>query len=356
MRRSRWAALAVLVGVAVVLLLAHRGQEPRGIRAHTTPPRLREHEVARIERRATLAPRPHTDAPARPKRDPFLVALPVKPNSPVVVFEVNALRYSPVGERFLACVKAQDRSQFADTARAIGIDPLTDIDRVAFLGEATVVSGKFDRARWSQVGSAGEPYGRAGRLYTTSRGTVGAWRDEIVVQSSRPEDVRAAIDQLEGRAAPPETQLPEELTYGEIYGLIPGAAARQAFGGQGGLTDRLAALASRIEVHVDAMEGLSAQIRVRGDDVAGLSTMAKGLGAILTAARANSRTTGNKSLAALLESAAVHPGDGELSIDLAVPAARVDELLGDCKMFAPPTQPADDRAQDQPADAVPGRT
>src|SRR5262245_37356025 len=138
-RRSRWVALAALVAVAAVLLLVFREQEPPLSRAGASFPRMRDAEVARMHRRATLA-LPPASAPAAPpqKRDPLLVALPVKPESPVVVLEVNALRYSPLGERFLACVRAKDENRFADIVRKSGIDPLKDIDRLAFLGDSTV--------------------------------------------------------------------------------------------------------------------------------------------------------------------------------------------------------------------------
>jgi hypothetical protein len=342
MRRSRWGAVAVILLAVGLFLVARREREQSPSRAPATFPRLRDEEVARMHKRATLALPPvlasaTTEAP--PKRDPLLVALPVKPDSPVVVFEVNALRYSRLGERFLSCVQAQDQNRFADIVRETGIDPLKDIDRVAFLGDAVVVSGQFDRARWDQLGGPAEPYGQAGHIYAASRMVVGNWRDQIVVLSSRAADVRTAIDQLEGRAPVPETGLREDMSYGEIYGLVPGAAARRALGGgsgDGGLTDRIASLASRIELHVDAMQNLAAVVRVRGDDASGLSDVARQLGAALTAARANAQATGNSKLFALLEEAAVRPGEREFSVQLAVPGARVEELLEACKIFQPP--------------------
>jgi hypothetical protein len=342
MRRSRWGAVAVVLLALALLLVARRERQPSPSRAGRTFPQLRDEEVTRMHKRATLALPPVLASAATQtplKRDPLLVALPVNPDSPVVVFEVNALRYSRLGERFLSCVRAQDQNRFADIVRETGIDPLKDIDRVAFLGDAVVVSGQFDRARWNQLGGPAEPYGQAGHIYTASRMVVGAWRDQIVVLSPRAADVRTAIDQLEGRAPVPETGLREDMSYGEIYGLVPGTAARRALGGgrgDGGLTDRIASLATRIELHVDAMQDLAAVVRVRGDDAFGLSDVARQLGAALTAARANAQSTGNSTLFALLEEATVRPGDRELSIQLAVPGARVEELLWACKIFEPP--------------------
>ena len=344
--RAGWVALAVLLAVAGVLLLVQREQEPA--RSHATVPRSRDEGNARAYGSATLAPPPVSESAVAPppRRDPLLAALPMKPDSPVFVFEMNALRYSPLGERILACMRGQGgQNAFTDLARESGIDPQKDIDRVAFLGDSTVVSGHFDQARWNQTGSPGESYGQGGRIYTTPRGVVGSWRDQIVMLSSGPEDARKAIDQLEGRAPVPETGFPEEMSHGDIYGLVPGAAARRALGGggeggEGGLNERIASLASRIELHVDAMQDLAAEVRIRGDDAAGLADLAKGLGTALTAARLKSQITGNKSLSALLENAAVRPGEGGLSIKFAVPAAQIGDLLGDdCKIFgAPPAQ------------------
>src|SRR4029079_9053631 len=120
MRRSRWAALAVLLAVAAVLLGARRGHGPSRNRVNATSSPLRDRAAPRLQRREAPAPplaiepaaAPVPGEPAAPpprKRDSVLAALPVKPDTPVIVFEVNALRYSPLGERFLSCVKAQDR-------------------------------------------------------------------------------------------------------------------------------------------------------------------------------------------------------------------------------------------------------
>ena len=345
----------MLLAVTGGLLLAHREQEPPPAPVRAASPRLHAAPTARAQTGSTFVTHPAREpAPLPPKRDPLLTALPLKPDSPVVVFEVNALRYSSLGEHILACVRGQgqERAGATDMARRLGIDPLADIDRVAFLGSSTVVSGHFDRARWNELGSAGEGYGQSGRIYTTPGGTVGAWRDQIVVLSSNPEDVRTAIDQLEGRAPVPQTDLPEEMSSGEIYGLVPGAAARQALGADGadqGLTEHVASLASGIELHVDTMQDLTAEVRVRGDDAAALTELAKGVGTALTAARLNAQLTGNKSLSALLEKAAVRPREQGFSIQLAVPADRIGDLFNDCKMFGPSAALRDDPAARQRA-------
>jgi hypothetical protein len=76
-------------------------------------------------------------------------------------------------------------------------------------------------------------------------------------------------------------------------------------------------------------------VRVLGNDSPGLSALGEELGAELTAARANALASGNKQLSALLDNVKVKSSDREISIHLAVPAARVDDLLGNCDIFGP---------------------
>ena len=74
---------------------------------------------------------------------------------------------------------------------------------LAFMGDALVVSGFFERARWDQLGGEAATYGDAGRIYQKGGKALGAWGNGIVVIADRAEDVRRAIDQLEGRAPVP---------------------------------------------------------------------------------------------------------------------------------------------------------
>jgi hypothetical protein len=336
-RRSLRAVVVLVVIAAAVLLLGRREERARSS-VHELD--FHEQQVARAKRRATWAPPVSEPAPAAPeKRDPFMVALPIKPETPVVMFEVNALRYSKLGEGFLGCVQARDGNRFADLARQTGIDPLRDIDRVAFMGDSIVVSGQFESAHWDRLGPSPERYGQSGRIYQTPQMAVGTWGPGLLVLSPHPERVQTAMDQLEGRAPAPEPPLAGDQMLSEIYGIVPGAAARAALGsgsGDGGLLDRIASLASRIELSADAMEDLAADVHIRGNDSPGLSALGDELGAALTAARANARAGGNKKLSTLLENVKVKSSDREISIHVAVPASRVEDLLGNCDIFGPP--------------------
>jgi len=326
--------LLVLVLSASLFLGKHR---PSPRQASIGFPRgMRPAEQEREFRRATLvlpprAARAQLKAGGEPRRrDPFLLALPVKPGRPVVIVEANALRHSRIGEGLLACWRLRGLGELDEVSRLTGIDPLKDIDRVAFLGDALVVSGFFDRARFESLGPP-EPYGSSGRIYSQGGVYLGEWSDEVLVLSSRAEDVRQAIDQLEGRAPVLESGIPEEMAYGEVYGVLPGSAGRALLGAlDGDLAARLATLARTIELHVDAMEDVAAVVRVRGEDAAGLSELAGSIESALSLVRVKAQVGGDEQMAALLGSAEVEPGEGTFSIELALPADRLEDWFGGC--------------------------
>jgi hypothetical protein len=331
-------AFAVLLFGAAFLLTATEDQPTRTHREAIAFPRYpRAHEQERLRARATLVVPPapgaaEDDAPR--KRDPFLVALPAGPEDVVVVFEANALRHSKLGELFVRCALARDPETFEEIQRDTGIDVLKDVDRVGFAGDALVMSGYFDHARWDRL--EGEPgmetsrYGDAGRIFTVREGQVlGALGDGLIVFGDGA-SVRQAIDQVEGRAPAPESALPDELAYGEIYGVIPGAAASRLVPQDARLGEQLAAVAQRVELHVDAMNDVAAVVRVRGDDRQGLSDLSKSLGAALTAARLEATAISDDRLAELLDFAKVSPGDGSFALELALPADRLEAWFSQC--------------------------
>jgi hypothetical protein len=343
---ARWLGLGALLLVAAALLLSLGEAEPKPterkqIAFPDGPGRV---ERERALQRATLV------LPARPaspvaaveepvaRRDPFLVALPVKPDQPTVVFEANALRHSRLGERVVACVLDKDPAMFREIERETGIDVLKDVDRVGLAGDAVVVSGFFDRARFEALTNnpqlREERYGEAGRIWSPVRPnepTVGAWRDQLILLAATSTPIRQAMDQLEGRADAPATGIPEDMAYGEVYGVVPGAMARRLLPpGERALADRVAAAATRIELHLDAMNDLAAVVRVHGSDDAAMEDLARTLGAGLAVARVQAQATSDEPLADLLEQARVVRVPGSFSVEAAMPADRLDHWFGTC--------------------------
>jgi hypothetical protein len=354
MKRGRLLVLAGLLLAAAALLLSLGEREPAPVRRKEPafPTRMSSEDWQRLEARRTLdlpAPPPAPDpdaasglesslspapAPAPERRDPFLVALPVQPGDPVLVLEANALRHSRLGELFVGCLLSRDPRTFSELERETGIDVLKDVDRVALVGETVVASGFFDRARWPELArdATVERYGEGGRIYTRTSGrdVLGVWRDQLVVVGTDGDAVRRALDQLEGRAPVPASAIPEELAYGEVYGVVPGSAARKLLpGADRELADRIAAAASRIELHVDAMQDVAAVVRVRGDPGA-LDDLARSVGAALAVARLEAQAVDDRQAADLLEFARVRPGGDGFAIDLALPADRLEAWFGGC--------------------------
>jgi hypothetical protein len=344
MRRLRWLALAALLLAATAVLLSLAEGKPAPPRR--PQPRFPEwfgtEQYRRQAARATLslpapalqAPEPRVPIPGGEtgRRDPFLVSLPVKQDGLVVVLEANALRHSRLGELFVACLEARKPGDLAEVQKETGVDPLKDIDRVAYLEDGAVLSGNFANVRWDRLGSTPQAHGDAGRIYRDGNMWLAAWGDQILVFSENEASARRAIDQLEGRVPVPASGLTEDMAYGEVYGIVPGAAARRLLGDDDrGIASKLAALASRIELHVDAMQDVAAVVRVSGSDQAGLQDLGKTIGAALAVARFKAQADRDTELADLLENAEVQPGAGTFSLQLAVPVARLEKWFEGCQ-------------------------
>jgi hypothetical protein len=340
-RRRAWLVAAALLLLAGALVLSLGENEP--VRTHAERPEfpssMRPAEEARARTRATLVlpaeSGPHATEPEPARRDPFLVSLPVEPGDPVVVLEANALRHSRLGERFVSCLLSRDPDTFERIRREVGVDPLKDVDRVGFVGETVVMSGFFgglDRTVLEQAATTSS-YGDAGKLYLPLRGKLAAatWGDGLVLVGE-PDALRRSLDQLEGRAPTPEIGIPEDMAYGEAYGVIPGDAVRRLFGRKDAeLAQRIADAASRVELHVDAMEDVAAVVRVQGADPQRMADLARSIGAAMAVARIEAQANEDAKLAALLEHARVLDRDGSFQVELALSADRLDAFFGGCE-------------------------
>lgn len=345
MRRARlWILGALLLLAAGAALMGlSEGGSPAPFRAEVQFPRsLRPAERQRMESRRTLpALGPAPGAGPGPTegtghgRDPLLWALPPDEAQAVVVLEANALRHSRLGELFLACLGAGGREGI-DDLRKIGIDPLRDVDRVAVSEGAVAVSGFFERVRWDEVfrGAGREAYGAGAVIYAPAGpmgGAAAVWRNQLLFLGNGAEDVRAAVDRVEGRA-PTRPPIREELSYGEVYGVLPGEALRRLFPPESAhLASRLAELASRVELHADAMSDVAATVRVVGSDAEGLADLGRSLGAALAVARAQARARGDQALSELLDYARVSRGGEGFSLELALPVETLERWLAGCR-------------------------
>lgn len=351
-RRKTWlwlAAALLLVGLAAFLMSRGEDQPPEHEEVKVAFPRfLRGPERQRMETRKTLpVPTVATPRQAQRPRDPLLAALADPRAKEVMVVEANALRNSPVGELFVDCLHALRRAGGADPLdlfkQKSGVDPLKDIDRVAMEDKNLVVSGFFDKANWDALseGMVASRYGDEGRLYEAGPNPqpgmppyMAVWRNQLVVFGDDRASVMDAIDRVEGRKDAVPT-LSEDDTYGEVYGVLQGGDVLMppsgATGTEADLARRLASVAKRVELHVDAMHDVAMVARVRGDDGAELGDLAKSVGGALALARAQAASDGRKQVAELMDYARVVPGDRSFSMEVALPLDVLEKQLAWCR-------------------------
>jgi hypothetical protein len=361
-RRLPLLLAAALAALAALLLAISDG--PGTAAASAPPPEfrhwLRTEEVKRLRERRVLppvaaaAPDPFSDGtPAPPRRDPFLVALSRDPSRPLLVLEANALRHSRLGELFVECVFGlPGRDPFDQVRRELGLDPLKDVDRVAISDEGMVISGFFERAHFQQLARDSDlsRYGDAGRVYRP-RGSAGepaapgpgpegfaTWGANMILLGSGP-FVEQSIDRLEGRAPEAPPVIPENLTYGEAYGVLTGQAIGALFrGDQSELGRRLAEVAPRIELHVDAMRDVAISASFSGPDGHAVDDLGSALGGALAVARLQARAGGDERLAQLLEHARVVRGAEGFLLELAIPVTVLEGWFSGCGASSNPAR------------------
>jgi len=344
-------AALVLFGLAALLaILAEERPAPAARPSPAFPNRMRIEDRNRLQARLTYTRPPAVipaalvaqpagvPAPSPPgKRDPLLLAL--APNQGALVLEANALRHARIGELLVACLARQQGDPLGRLREETGIDPLKDVDRVALSGQTVIVSGFFQNARLERLGD-GAAYGREARIHGEAP-AIAVWRDQLVVVG-KPDEVRGAVDRIEGRVPEAPSRIPEELTYGEAYGVFEGDALRRLFAGSSNeLERRFGEIASRVELHVNAMSDVAATVRVSGADTGAVQDLSKALGGALALARLQAQRNGETEAAELLEAASVSDGSGgTLSMDVAVPATTLERWFASCGKSARRDAPA----------------
>jgi hypothetical protein len=348
--RNRGVFLLIGVGVgflALASVLARCGDErvvpvTRAATAEIEFPRERAIRQRRQQRRVASPNAP--TASAKDSHDRLSRALSSPGKDGAVIFEVNALRHSPVVDALLQCRREQGGDEMAglDTLKKeLGVDVTEDVDRVALDAEVLAVSGFFKELALPEGLGEGDSYGDGGHIYTFKDGdeegflaTVG---DDLLMTSTDRDQLQAAIDRAEGRAES-SSSLPSSLAGGEIYGLVGPALLGELMRLTGandavpGLKDMLTSTA--VSVTVDRAAALSLDIGTRSPDEG--KELAKALGAAVVVARAQAIQADRQELAALLDQAKVVPNDdGSIAFDLAIPG---DELLR--AMGCPPLQTA----------------
>jgi hypothetical protein len=344
--RNKSVVMLLAASVALLLVaaaLARCGDERVG--GVTAPvvkqvefPRERAAREQRQQRAAQVAGGKAPTAPATsPSTDRLTRALSSPSKNGAVVFEVNALRHSPLVDAIINCRRQQggDEMHGLDLMKSeLGIDLTEDVDRVAVDAEVLAVSGFFSKMQLPAELGEGEVYGDAGRIFTLEgdkgepayMAKVG---DDLVMTSTDPVQLKAAIDRAEGRSEAPSS-FPAGVVGGEIYGMVgPGLLGQLV---QMGGASELAGLSqmlttSQVRMSVDDAAALSLDIGTKSPEDG--SELAKALGGAVAMARAEALSSGRADLAGMLEQARVEARpDGSIAFDLAVPGNDLLKAMG----------------------------
>lgn len=351
MGRTSWlvAAVVLLVVAGIVLGRGENAGKAAARRAKLEQVRFprypKRDEYERMQRRKTLPPLPQLPSvptPVAPEqnRDPLLSALGAR-SAVDIVFEAGSFYRMPLAQQLLECFGAEARHEFDRMREKTGID-VEAVDRIAVTGSedgrpTLVVSAKFDPSR---VGALLGPstdrlqHGDKGTLILDpqeggggSRRVIGTWSDSLIVLGESKSDVMAALDRVEGRAAPFVPAVMPEQAYGEIYGHVRASVLAKMLPSE--IAEAVQA-ADDVELHVDATVDVLIVADVRGDAPSEMEQLARTLGGALSAARITARAQGNESFAELLDLARVSPSNGSFVVEAAMPVEFIKRQLGGC--------------------------
>lgn len=332
-RRRRWpwlvgAALLLLVGGW--LMLSTEPPLPTPWPDVRLPRQATRDELKRNSARLSWVPVPvQGDAgllvpPARP-RDPVMAALPPEVKTAAVVIEANAIRNSELGDLLVGCLFAGD-DRILPALRDAGLDPLSQVDRVAIADDTLLVTGDFSRTRWEELAggfSARRAYGPRGELLERSLGDggeplrMGLWNGQMVVLGDDEEALKTVLDRLDGSGPAAGSVISEGQAYGEIYGVLQGEALAALVGREDEkLAEAIRSSAQQAELHVNVERDVGMVADVSGSDPAKSEELRRSLGAALALARLRAQTDGKMDQARVLDLARVGEGSGSGSFQL----------------------------------------
>ncbi len=345
MRRVAWLiTFAVLLGLSAFLMSrGDKPKKPERVLKAEFPRHPQPWEEERNRKRRTLppaAPRPGEEEAIARKRDPLLVALPVEKGKSAVVFEVAALKESPIGQIWLDCMlerqaEGKQRGRGRDDFKErFGIDLLEDVERVAVSsGKVAILSVAEGAARLDKTGWPKRVVGEKGAIWENAEdgSVLATWGDQIVLAGRDSKAIEEALARLESKEPPSAPPIPEWSVYGDIYGVLsPEELSDMLPEGQGEIAARLRASIDRVDLHVDTSEDVAIVADVNGSRQDDVRDLAKSMGAALSLARAGAEDEGDGRLRELLDYATIRPRDGRFTVDMALPLEVLKEM-GPCR-------------------------
>lgn len=337
--RRRWPwllAAALLLAAGGWLMLSTEPPLPLEGPPVSLPRHITHEEATRNYGRRSWFPPVAVDdaglmlAPPPTPRDPVMAALPSEVKKAAIVIEANAIRNSELGDLLVDCMFAGDDPMLLPTLRDAGLDPLTQIDRIAVADKTLIVSGDFSKTRWEDLtqGDYRPPtsYGRRGELFEALPGDGGAhrgggamalWNKQLVVFGDDPEALKQVLDRLDGSGPAHTSVLSESQAYGEVYGVLQAEALAELVGRDDErLGDVIRQSAKQVELHVDVSRDVGMVADVRGGDETKAEELRRSLGSALALARLRAKTNGEDDDAKILDFARVRSAEGSSSFRL----------------------------------------
>ena len=154
----------------------------------------------------------------------------------------------------------------------------------------------------------------------------------MILFGDTEQELKDALDRIEGRspAAPPP--LDESETYGEVYGVLGSDLLDKVLSqSQPEIAARLKEAARKVSLHVSAMGDVGIVADVEGADEQQAGDLARSLGAALSLGRIKAQAQDEKDLAELLDLAKVSPGGTSFQVELALPMAFLERHLAFCR-------------------------
>ncbi len=219
------AGLLILVGTGLTLWVLADTPRPAAAATPTPaveaalatprppPPLPRLGPAAARRAQAGDAPRPSEVRPATP-----LAAALGDPSAPrrLVVDVAALLRTQPI-QVALRCLPRMDRRAL-ENMRALGFEPLTDLNTVAVIGEVAVLEGRFDAIDWAALDGAfeGERISPNTLLYQGDGAAFALWKGQLVIAHRDREAVLAVLARVEGDDPSGPAPTPRGMAYGQI--------------------------------------------------------------------------------------------------------------------------------------------
>ncbi len=346
-RRAPWVWLivaAVLLGAGAWLM---RGAEPPDVEPLDPvrlPTRMTRDEAQRSEQRRTWVPPVELDAGAfarpGPAQDPVLALMPSEVKTGAVVAEFNAIMNSEIGGLMTDCLFGG--GDVLDDLRDAGLDPTTNIDRVAMIDDSVVMTGNFQNAQWRRFtgpDAVAKDYGQKGQLvevrtFDGGVATFATWGGQMFIAGGDEASQKQILDRLDGRTtASGKPVIDDSMAFGEVYGVLNAGALAQLVGSEDpSLAELINKSAKGVQVHMDVSHDVGLVADVDPSEAQSTDELRRSLGSLLSLARIKAQAEGKTDEAQILDLARVRAADatGGFRLEAGLPYDYMAKTLRAC--------------------------